>query len=595
MWRGGRSFKKYRERVPEKPKLNGTSKDVVMILDSSDEEPVKKATPEDGPTFHDEEDEYNPSEPYEPCIQTLDVLLGVEVLHLSFPRLPPDLHRSSLPPLVLDNVVVAVACSDFSIRVITFPLTPPSPQTKASSELRDKVTNLKEQMVMVSSGTVHQSIPKGVSISMTASFPEDEDVDMDDADDSNGILPSSRHTSRSRSRSRPGIDQTWDLLIASHSADLSGLLLIHRIPLVSEGTSISTETHIPWRTQYLASPAVSVEFSSALYPASRHSQLLVAEAKGSVRLFDCLPKSSGAQGSWLASLYTDFESSQNSIPRRKPILDAQWVLGGKGIMVLQADGKWGIWNHEGRGPKSAQEPSSIGNQSLGLLTTFALDGYAGASLKSKPLLKSSNTRTESRSKLAPMTPGTRKMKQDALFTSPSSIPDSPARGGLCIVPTPETTSSKPDDESILLWYGTTAMVIPSLHTHWQNKVRGSGNLFGSGANGEPKTINNIQLGGEFCNEVALIPSDQHAGSAKDSPEILGTGEKRLLIITPPLKEPQAPEVAVPPPVSTTTDQQLLAKGELDVNGMDRILAGMSNGHTSRRNSQASKGRSLLSL
>ena len=620
IWRGGRPLKEGIGTTQEEPNTNGANEDAVMSMGSSDQEVIKNTRPKDEPAFQDEEDEYDPSAPYQSIVQTLDLPLGLEVLHISFPSLPPDLHRSSLPTLVKNSVLVASACSDCTIRVLSIPLTPPSPRRKAQVEQENGVTYLSagrslygEQMIVLSNGFMHQSIPNDVSISMTAAFPDDlEDVDMEDEDEDENARrpPPSRHTSRSRSRSRLGKHQAWDLLVASHSKDLSGLLLMHRIPLVADGTSISTEMHIPWRTQHLASPAVSIDFSSALYPAPQHSQLLIAEKKGSVRIFDCLPRSTAAQGSWLVSLHTDFENSQNALPRRKSILAAQWVLGGKAILVLLADGKWGIWNHGGRGPIPAETTSGTRIKSASLFSSFAIEGWVGASLKSKPLLKSSSAKNESRSKLAPMTPSTRKMKQDVLFAGPSIESDGPARGGLCIVPTSDTASSRPDDESVLLWYGTNVMTIPSLFTHWQNKVRGSGNLFGSGAQGEPRNFSNIQLAGERCNEINLLPNHPHlsSGSGKDSsaqkPEILVTGEKRLLVITPPLAEPEPPASA---PAATTApqtlsnpvaDQQLLARGELDVNGMERILAGMSNGHhhTPRRSSQApSRGQNLLSI
>lgn len=77
-----------------------------------------------------------------------------------------------------------------------------------------------------------------------------------------------------------------------------------------------------------------------------------------------------------------------------------------------------------------------------------------------------------------------------------------------------------------------------------------------------------------------------------------TGEHRLLIVTSPLAEPPLPAKPAPPPLSSSVDQQLLARGELDVHGMDRILAGMSNGHQATpardsRNSSYGKGMNLL--
>lgn len=585
VWRGGRPFKhqpKHEGQRPE-PKSNGANNDVIMISDSDDEEPTgKDELHEDNPTFEEDEAEHDPSEPYDPTIQTLDLPLGVEVLHLAFPHFPPDLHRSSLPALLSQKLVCALACSDSSIRVLTVPLTPPSPQSKTRPSRGNTLANLTagkslfgEQMVVLSSGTTHQSIPKGVSISMTAESPKHaDDIDMEDDENSSNRMALSPQTSRSRSRSRAQ-EQPWDLLVASHSADLSGLLLIHKIPLV-EGTSLSSELHLPWRTQSLTSSAVSVEFNSALYPAPRHSRLLVAEAKGVVRILDCLPRSRAAHSSWLVSVYTDFDTTPNPVPRRKSILDARWVLGGKSLLVLLVDGNWGIWDIETGGSKpadAAKTPQA--------LTDFVLDGWVGDSLTSKPLLKSSSIESDSRSKLAPMTPSTRKMRQDALFTGPASESDGPACGGLFVCPVHDASNTKPDDESILLWHGSNIVMIPSLFTHWQNKVRGSGNLFGSGAKGEPKTMSNIQLGGEACTEIGLFPFPKDRRSPRnsmDQAEILVTGERRLLIVTPPLAEPPTPAAAPPPPLVSSADQQLLVQGEVDIHGMDRILADMSDRH-----------------
>ena len=574
-----------------------------MLIDSDEEAPYQ-----DNPDFEEDDGDFDVSEPYEPIIQMLDLPLGVEVLHLAFPHLPADAQRSgldSLPVLFSQKLVLAVACSDSSVRVISIPLLPPSPQGKNRPDLRDKASNLEagksvfgEQMILLSNGTTHRSIPKGVSISMTSTPPEDLDEDEVSSQSPDLGRNVSRSASRSRSTHRLG-DYQWDLLIASHSADLSGLLLIHRIPILAGEAGLSPDLHIPWRTQYLASPTVSVHFNSALYPASRHSQLLIAEAKGVVRILDCLPQSRAAESSWRLSLYTDFETLQGSTSRRKLVLDAQWVLGGKAILALLADGKWGVWDLENAGPKPTEGANLPRSTPIESLTKFALEGWVGDSLKSRTLLKSSSAKTENRSKLAPMTPGTRKMKQQALFTKSTSQPDGPVRGGLSVSPVKDASNSRADDEAVLAWHGSTIAVIPSLFIHWQNKARGSGNLFGKGAKGEPRMISNIQLGGESCKKASLMPSHHPSGSAKDEatpPEILVTGDHRLVIVAPPLVEPQLPFPAPSPLLSSTTDQQLLSRGDLDVNGMDRLLAGMSDSTTPTRNSRSlfrTNGNNLL--
>ena len=598
VWKGGRPFKHKAVAVEKKSKVNDAKEDAIMIIDSEEDAPenLEQPTGQDNLDFEKEEGELDISEPYEPVIQTLDLPLGVEVLHLGFPNLPLDTQRSgaeSLPIIFSRKLVLAVACSDFSVRVLLIPFLPPSPQSKNRPELRVTASHLVagksvfgEQMIVLSSGTTHRSIPKGVSVSMTSIPPQDlEDLNMDE-DDSGIQKPdlqrnASRSASRSRSRSCIG-DHQWDLLIASHSADLSGLLLIHRISIPAGGVSLSPEMHIPWRTQYLASPVVSVCFNSALYPASRHSQLLVAEAEGVVRILDCLPQSKAPESSWRLSLHTNFETLQDLSSRRKPILDAKWVLGGKAILALLADGKWGVWDLENAGPKPIDTTRSPGSTPVEPLTKFALEGWVGDALKSRTLLQSSSMKTENTSKLAPLTPSTRKTKQQALFAEPVTQSDGLARGGLFVSSVQDASSSRADDEGVLAWYGSTIAVIPSLFIHWQSKIRGSGNLFGRGAKGESKIINNIQLGGEMFVEATLMPFHHRSSAAKDGSAysgILVTGDHRLIIVTSPIAEPQLTSSLPLPLLSSMTDQQLLSRGDLDVNGMDRILADMSESQT----------------
>ena len=618
VWKGGRLFKRLSMPLGKKPKSNGASEDAIMIVDSDEEAAESPDQPlyQDNSHFEEDDNEFDVSEPYESVVQTLDLLLGVEVLHLAFPHLPAVTQTSaleSLPILFSQKLVLAVACSDFSVRVILIPLLPTSPRIKNRNDLRN-TANLGagksvfgEQMIILSSGTTHRSIPKGVSISMTSSPPEDlEDINMEEPDAIDKKMDLERNLSRSASRSRSRSrlrDHQWDLLIASHSADLSGLLLIHRIPILAGEAGLCSETHILWRTQYLASPTVSVYFNSALYPASRHSQLLIVETKGVVRILDCIPQSKAAEGSWRLSLYTDFETLQDTTSRRKRVLDAQWVLGGRAILALLADGKWGVWDLESARPKPTDGVNPSRSTSKKSLTTFALEGWVGDSLKTRKLLKSSSTKTENtRSKLAPMTPGARKIRQQAFFTEPTPQPDGPVRGGLSVSPVQDTSNSRADDDAVLAWYENTIAIIPSLFIHWQNKARGSGNLFGSGAKGEPKLINNIQLGGESCKEASLMPSHHRSGSAKDDathPDILVTGDHRLIIVTSPIAEPRMNFSPPSPLLSSTTDQQLLTKGDLDVGGMDRILAGLSDSQTTPTRTSGSlshtKGNNLLML
>ena len=452
------------------------------------------------------------------------------------------------------------------------PLTPPSTRSKSRIELQKQVLGASTkqdfyhaQMLFLSSGSGHRSYPRGVSMTLAArSTAEVKRVDGPD----NG-------------------QKMWDLLIASHSADLSGLLLIHRIAILADGSSLDTEgsgSIEPWRKQSLASPARAISFNTSIYPAPRHSQLLVAEAKGPVRIFDCLSKPGADHGSWLLSLYPPCGSLGTNARRRKDLLTAQWVLGGKAIAVLLDDGEWGVWEIEDSRPKTKE--ITDGWQALPGMSffNFSIGGWIGSSFAEKEASKSSNA--EIRSQLAPMTPATRKIRQESLFTGPAIKVSSPVRGGIAVCSVSDNIKSRKDDETLLLWHGNSITKIPSLLTYWLNKVRGSGNLFGNGAQGQPKELNDVHLGGELRNDVSLIPPipgvDINTKPCGQS-SILTVGEHRITIITTPLLEPSstlAPVTSSLKVRSPAADQAMLERGRLDVEGIDTFLANMSNGHQS---------------
>ena len=593
LWRGGRPFKQPLQPQERSLKTNGTSSDEIIILDSDDEQQAAISVEPytDDPVFEDEEDEQDASGPDDPIVQELDLPLGVEVLHISFPNLPLERHHTAfeaLPSLLSTCVIIATVCSDSSIRIISIPITPPSPQSLARPELRTRMTIshagiglFGERMVIIPSAASHRSIPKGISITLTSQMLRSvEDVVLADVDRGT--------TSTHRSRSAPARGgYSWEFLVASHSDDLSGILLIHKIPIVGGALGNGSGPHelaCPWRVQYLTSPAKSISFNPSLFPAQRHSHLIIAESRGALRIFDCQPQSDSHQGSWLFSIYPSFHTSTDHITRRKQVLDARWVLGGRAIIVLLVDGEWGVWDLENAGPKvnGQMEGAPLGGSSL----DFAISGWVGSSAVSRNLVKSTGGRKDNQSRLAPMTPGTRKMRQEALFsgstTTSSPQADGPSRGGLFVSALPSSSNSKLDDECLLLRYRDSVTVIPSLCTYWQNKVKGSGNLFGAGAKGQPKEYNNIDLGGEIRNDVSLFPEHHHKTAPTEhvslSNKVLVTGEHRLIVIAPFLKPSNSATAAPRQILSKPADQHLLARGEPDVDGMDRMLSEMPNGH-----------------
>src|SRR5437764_408433 len=79
-----------------------------------------------------------------------------------------------------------------------------------------------------------------------------------------------------------------DLLVASHSAELSGLLRIWRFPIGPDQTISALYPILPYRTQHLISPTSKIVFNPSPHPKRRHSQLLVVEPRGIARIYDPL-------------------------------------------------------------------------------------------------------------------------------------------------------------------------------------------------------------------------------------------------------------------------------------------------------------------
>ena len=601
LWRGERPVKasrKERRRRGSHPKTDSPSSQAVISFESkSDEMSVSSAQSHlDEPILlNEQQTEYDSLQPHESVTEVLDLSLGTEVLHLAFPPLPSDLHESnlgSLPKLLLDRLLLVIGCADCSVRLVTIPLTPPSPNSKSKPGLENYLHGAstgygiyREQVLTFDGGRAHREIPSGVSITLTMrSTATTQDTSMDDAAEQDTVRPVTNSSAQMESYDRDGVDgyeNVWDILIASHSSDLSGLLVINRVPILVDGSSIDVDraaTNVPWRTLYLPSPAVCIQFNTSLYPASRHSQLLLADVKGVVRIFDC----HADRGSWLINLYTESEIPTDGILGRKRILAAQWVLGGKAVVALLANAEWGIWDLEGSGPK-AKHNSDLLQSATGLdLTKFAISGRIRTSTGAKPTVHNP-TGSERTSRLAPMTPSTRKHRQEALFTGPAQGAEDPARGGLAVSAVNEGPNNRADDESLLLWYGNSILTIPSLLGHWQMKVRGSGNLLDNGIKSEVKQLNDVQLSGELWNSASLIPQRPQStqgtkGGSRSQNAILVAGESRLLIITTPLADPSVTIAPIPGTRAVADDQALLAKGELDVNGIDHMLDNMTGEH-----------------
>ncbi|KAI4165041.1 MAG: hypothetical protein LQ342_001317 [Letrouitia transgressa] len=577
MWRGGLPLKP--GSISQDSISHNKKESKSLILIDSDEEQTEQTTlasQHEDPIFEQEEDEHDESEPYEAITQTLDIPLGLDILSFSFPPIHTTLNQSSLdslPRIFSQKLVMAFACSDYSVRLLTLPLTPPSHQTKQtlaarnySIPLNGQIGHFQEQIFLIASGAGQQAIADGLSVTFTSHADIEEDF-QDDETMSDDVQPATTSTKA---------PMAWDILVASHYTNLSGLLLIFRTPLDASGSELDIENAqnvMPWKMQFLASPAMHIEFNPSLYPAQAHSNILIADRKGYVRIFNCLSRSDRDERSWILSLTVFSQLPPIGRGTRKSILDARWIRRGKAIVVLLEDGEWGIWDLE---TIESKETRGTVSQSP---FPFAVAGSVGSNSRpSKPGINHVDKTEGTSSNLIPMTPGTRKVKQKSLFTGSANSSRVQADGGLCVVPATDVSTNRTNDDTLLLWYDDKIAVIPSILTHWRTKVRGSGNLFGTGAIGEQHEISNVQSNGEERREMSICPN---AGRSSKRPawkaNVLIVAEHNIIIVAPPLDAPATSsksEVATP---SALADRHLLAEGKLDIEGVDRILTGMTNG------------------
>ncbi|KAL1984570.1 hypothetical protein VTN96DRAFT_8872 [Rasamsonia emersonii] len=602
IWRGGRSFlplqkpavsEKSEERQP-----NGTHDDAVMIIDSDDEEPAPEPAKVEQPAvqFEDEETEVDASHPYEQILRHIDIPLGMKVLGVAVPSFLPEKARSSLeafPPILTKMIVVSAICADSSTRVVVVPLTPPHPTNTEPSTWGI-------QTLSMSGSVSHNEIPTGVSITFTCQAGGDDSTRS----------RSQRRASFSRVESAPARDgEKWELLVATHAAEATGTLLVYRIPVIERSTrgetsfTLSPQHLHPIQRHALPAPAKSISFNPSPYPSERHANLLVAFPDGYVKILSCLATKSNRtsrgtdsetvepEGRWLITLYPGFEQSADGFGRRKTVIDAAWVLAGRAVMVLLADGEWGVWDVEGSGPGSEPGPlrgqSSIHGVTGGSLTSFAVSGrIVGNPQTSKSQVGGGGpTPPDQRAKFAPMTPSTRRVREDSLFKGAQS-PSSPSLCGELSVVQINSSRDPAPEESILIRHGDQIATIPSLLSLWRNAVKSTG-TFDASSRCRVTNIGNVHLLGERLTGISHLPAAARKEREANRREFdtLITAEHRLIILAPKLTgsgpQQQAKTGAelhekVQQP-SAETDQLMLRRGELDVDGMDRVLSGMAGG------------------
>jgi hypothetical protein len=585
VWRGGRSLKKA-PAPPQQParpaKTNGTN-DAIMIIDSDDDAPAKAAAQEPLPEaeFDDEEEELDPAQPYPSFVQQVRLALNTQVLHIAVPQIPAvsSLRPAhTIPHVFSTKMVFAVTCADSTVRVITLPLRPPPDSVKEKPYSAH--SQFGEEVVKVHG---HQGIARGVTVTWTSRGEDQEqsedDMDVDGEDDAAGRR---RPTNRSRSRN-PGEDG-YDLLVATHSAELGGLLKIWRFQL-AETSLIATHPIAPYRTVTLRTPASRVTFNTAQYPKPRHSQLLIADSAGTARIYDVFAsarrsRASGREsehGAFVGTFRSSFESVKSNaftppaLAARKPIIDATWVSNGHHVLVLLADGEWGIWDVDRSGPSPPANPLA-----------FSLRGYVGTVDKDSSSSGASSPKRSGRSMLAPMTPNTRRKKEEALFQGTPASSTTAPRGGLSVASLPSASGAGCED-SVIIWYGFEVYRIADLAKFWTRTASAnSGNSLPSPGLAQ---IQDIPLLGETITSISQFDTTSQASRMAVPRDTLISAEHRLIISTCTSKSVGhegsaafAQEVAESDE-ARRTDQALLTHGELDLGGMERLLDNMNGSGT----------------
>lgn len=584
-WRGGRPLKKAApppKQAPKPQKVNGASSDAIMIIDSDDDEPAKAPAAPVMPKaeFEDEEEELDSDQPYPSIVQQIRLSFNTEVLHIAVPQVPTSSAlrpADTIPAVFSKKLIFTATCADSTIRIVTLPLSPPPHSAKekplsAGSHYGEEVVKFHG----------HQSIARGVTMTWTSRGEPsgrqetDDEMDVDVPGDAGATPGRRRKTQQSRSGSRPATAAGFDILIATHSAEVGGLFKIWRFEL-NETSVNGAHPIVPYKTVTLRKPASSIAFNTAQYPKRRHSHLLITDLTGTARVYDPFAPASRKRnasgqtepGAFIATFKSAFEGMRSTsltppiLATRKSILDAAWASDGRHILALLADGEWGVWDCDQSGPSPPTDPA-----------TFSLRGFVGTTDREASSNGPSSPKRGGRSSLAPMTPNTRRRKEDNLFHGSSSGVAVPLRGGVSVASSSSSNGTVSED-SVIIWYGSEVYRIADLAKFWTRNTSASRgqSLPGPGV----AQVHDIPLLGESITSVVQFDTTAAASRMAIGRDILIAAEHRL-IISASTNQPQERDLFAPTAAeeeaSRLADQTLLTRGELDIGGMDRMLEDM---------------------
>ncbi|OQO01673.1 hypothetical protein B0A48_12710 [Cryoendolithus antarcticus] len=542
IWRGGRRIK-----AAAKPPPSANNANDVIMIDDSDDEPAAPPPPSKI-EYEDDEEELDEETSYPSIVQEMDILLGSPVLHLAIPSLPPDAKQR---PELKDTTVLAICTANEEVSLLKIPLAPPRDPQESGRTLADRRYRMQAGKTLV----------RDLAVKLVPHRSED---------------PSSS------SRNAP----SEELLVAA----VSDTLYLWRVPVQYERFELSRVTQ---QTVPLLHRAVS----SSFLPSASSVKLLLTDVSGTARIYDLsalvnLPEKfteailPSDVGTWVFAYHAPYQVTPTGSGTaigplaRKKLLATAWVLEGRAVFALLEDGQWGIWDFSGT------------TQSTKNINEFTIDGY----LTTAPTAESQNTSQPRKalSKLNPMTPNTRKSRSEALFTGPTASTGSVARGGISVSST--TTSNGQAIESIVLWFNGDLYTIPNMQQFWQRSTNAAGAATNGISHAPGLThMPGIPLLNESITSISqFVPSaaSNSLGQMNTTRDLLLSAEHRFIIqqsTAPPagkqgvarqLFTAQANTSAAP--VSKERDRKLLGTGDLDLNGVDRMLDSMARDERPRK-------------
>jgi hypothetical protein len=600
-----------------------------MVLDSDEEEATDDSPPAIS-NFEEVEEERDAFEPYDKLLRYIDVRSASSLRQIAVPHIPVNVRDSAsgaYPPIFLSKIVVVAACEDGSIKVITLPILPPQPFIDGS-------TYKSVQIVSIAGSNTHKVVPSSIAVTHSA-ISDTSESQRSQSKTRSRDRPSMDGDGSIIARAEPSAKQ-WCFLIVSSSATAGGLLLTHQIILSSDGTSMSNSAHNipPIHRRFLGTSCLrsKVVFNPSAFPADRHSTVLLSTAdSSSVKIYQVSPQDpkpslsrrnsaaiteslgsdvcrsemvSPSSGRFLITLHTSFMRCSDSVgTHRKRVVDVAWVCSGRAILALLEDGEWGIWDLEGVGPASGSAKLLQGQRNIssikgGALNRFAFSGMVTSPTQALSKPKKSQASNAMEGTLAPMTPHTRKVRSEGLFrgeragSGARETGDPPIEGIICVtehVPTRGSTLPPPE-ESLVVAHGSNVIYISSLQALWRAETSSEGTLDSVDT---VRPFHCLAQGPSGNRMVAISELTQHTHKSQSpisgtrsskSPDLVVAGDRRLTFTVSPLTESAHTEdrhggfpLRLGKTIQTTEeeiDQLFLGRGELGLDGMDRILDGM---------------------